>query len=334
MPRNAAEHDAPGHDSFLDIVANMVGILIILVMLVGVRARNAPLDAAQAAAVEDPALREALAVEASLTDDVWGLAGESDRVQAELAARGLKRDVMATVAAALEHKVRTERERLGAAEQAQFDAARQLVETRRRLEQIRAEEASLDNRPSPPVVVESLPTPLSRTVDENETHFQLRGGYVVHIPLKPLVEQFKSDVRRKLDRLRSQTELTDTVGPEGGFRLRYTMERREISPEIVMATGQGGAYAELRQWQLIPVAELLGEPVDDALAEGSQFRRVVAGLHPGRTTITVWTYPDSFDDFRRLKQFLFARGFSTAGRPLPDGVLISGSPEGSKSAAQ
>ena len=36
MPRPTRQNaDAPGHDSFLDIVANMVGILIILVMVAG-----------------------------------------------------------------------------------------------------------------------------------------------------------------------------------------------------------------------------------------------------------------------------------------------------------
>ena len=34
------EDSTPGHDSFLDIVSNIVGILIILVMVTGVRAKN------------------------------------------------------------------------------------------------------------------------------------------------------------------------------------------------------------------------------------------------------------------------------------------------------
>ena len=39
-PRNS-DAEAPGQDSFLDIVANLVGILIILVMVVGARAKDA-----------------------------------------------------------------------------------------------------------------------------------------------------------------------------------------------------------------------------------------------------------------------------------------------------
>ena len=38
MTRIRREVDAPGQDSFLDVVANLVGILIILVMIVGTRA--------------------------------------------------------------------------------------------------------------------------------------------------------------------------------------------------------------------------------------------------------------------------------------------------------
>jgi hypothetical protein len=57
-------------------------------------------------------------------------------------------------------------------------------------------------------------------------------------------------------------------------------------------------------------------------------------MDPNRTTVTVWTYPDSFHDFRRLKDELFKLGYLTAGRPMPHGAPIAGSPSGSRSAAQ
>lgn len=331
--RRARDVNAPGHDSFLDIVANMVGIVIILVMLVGVRVRHAP-SSAVVPSETDPALIDAQAIEQSLTEENWALADEAARVAVEAAASRQRRDMLATLVAALEHRIRQRQEQLGVAEASNSAAATELAEARRQLERLRAEQARLAQVPEQTVVVESLPTPLSRTVDENETHFQLRGGYIAHVPVAKLVEHFKADARRKIGRLVDQPELTDTVGPEGGFRLRYTIVRRDIAPDVALATGRGGAYAELERWTLIPVADLLGEPVDVALGEGSEFQRVVASLHPGRTTITVWTYPDSFSDFRRVKEYLFRRGFATAARPLPEGVPISGSPEGSKSAAQ
>ncbi len=55
---------------------------------------------------------------------------------------------------------------------------------------------------------------------------------------------------------------------------------------------------------------------------------------PDRTTVTVWVYPDSFNQFRTLKAELFRRRFLTAGRPLPEGHPIGGSPDGSRSASQ
>ena len=45
--------EAPGQDSFLDVVANLVGILIILVMVIGVRAKDAMLEAAPVADQEE-----------------------------------------------------------------------------------------------------------------------------------------------------------------------------------------------------------------------------------------------------------------------------------------
>jgi hypothetical protein len=64
------------------------------------------------------------------------------------------------------------------------------------------------------------------------------------------------------------------------------------------------------------------------------FHRQLRELNSQDTTITVWTYPDSYPEFRQLKEHLYQRGFLSAARPLPHGHPIGGSPHGSKSAAQ
>jgi len=84
----------------------------------------------------------------------------------------------------------------------------------------------------------------------------------------------------------------------------------------------------------LPVADQLGEPLDVAMQEGSMFRHALAKLRPGRHTVTIWVYPDSFEEFRKVQKELYAIGFSVAARPLSHGTPISGSPQGSKSAAQ
>jgi hypothetical protein len=145
---------------------------------------------------------------------------------------------------------------------------------------------------------------------------------------------FQAEAGRKVYKLRETPEITETVGPEGGFRLRYTLERHTTTAEEARAAGRGGTIVRLRQWTLLAIDNLPGESVEEAFSEGSKFLSVLAGVNPGRHTITLWTYPDSFETYRQIRRELYHRGFSAAARPLPQGVPISGSPEGSKSAAQ
>lgn len=334
LPKPNAE--AAGNESFLDVVANMVGILIILVMVVGLRVKNVPITAALpgAASAEQAELAARRAAEESLRADVLALAGEIQRLDEETAARQQQRDLLATAASALEQKIDACRRRLDEQSRADFDLRQSVADSRQRLEQIRQRRMEVEETPAEPIVVENYPTPLSETVDGEEAHFQLRAGRVALIPLEALLTRFRSDAQRQVYKLLGQPELTDTLGPEAGFRLRYTLERVDVSPEMAMATGRGGSYARLKRWTLIPASGQLGEPLDAALAEGSEFRRALTGFRPGRTTITLWTYPDSFEAFRQLRAMLYQQGYAVAGRPLADGSPISGSPDGTKSAAQ
>ncbi len=328
--------DAPSHDSFLDVVANMVGILIILVMVVGVRVKNAPVTAAIPGGAEstDRQLEADLAAEQSLREEVLSTADQIRSVEKERLVRGQERDLLATVAETLKQQIQSRRDQLDSQAQGEFDLARRLSDSKVQLEDIRRERARVQRVRAKPILVESYPTPLSQTVDDHEAHFQLRGGHVALIPLSALVAELKEDAQRQKYKLADLPELTNTVGPIRGFRLRYTLRRHDISPEMAMISGRGGSFARMERWTLIPISSQLGESVEMALAEGSEFRQALSAFRPGRDTITIWTYPDSFASFRHLKRELFRLGYSTAARPLPLGTPISGSPQGSKSAAQ
>ena len=325
-----------GHDSFLDIVANIVGILIILVMVAGVRIKNFSLDTvepseqieqAQGALLDDRALVD------SVRDDVFKISDQLKYVERETGLREAERDRLAVAVEAGRHNLNTQRDQLDEASQASFDLSRKIAEADFELDRIEQRRLQLETAPARPTLVKSYPTPLSKTVDENEAHFQLRDERLVHIPLDPLVEKLKADARRKLYKLKDLPEFAETVGPEGGFRLRYTMQRKTVNPELAAVTGMTGQYAQLKRWTLIPVSNDLGETVEEALAEGSRFQTELSRLSP-ETTITIWTYADSFADFRRLKEDLYGRGYMVAARPMPHGAPIAGSPDGTKSAAQ
>jgi hypothetical protein len=158
---------------------------------------------------------------------------------------------------------------------------------------------------------------------------------VAPIPLDRLLERFKSAAQQRMWKLADRPAMTDMVGPVGGFRLRYRLERVDIPARVQLETGQVGSIVRLVRWELVPVANDLGEPVDAALASGSTFRAALPPVGRGAPpTITVWTYPDSFAALRSLKEQLHAAGYMVAVRPLPEGVAIGGSPQGSHSAAQ
>ncbi len=337
MPRRSSQSDgAVGHDSFLDVVANIVGILIVLVIVAGLRAQNAPVQAADSQDALKPmaaALQRDDATQRQLYDDVMQIAGQMENVQRETVLRQIERNRLATIVAALQRQLQTRRAELSGDDKEEFDLKRSLADARRQLDQLDEQARQASAATPDATVVESYPTPLGKVVDDNEVHFQLLGGRIVLIPLDQLVERFRLDARRQLYKLLDTPELTETIGPIDGFRMRYTLQRYD--DHIDARTGRGGGtYARLIRWTLIPQSNQLGETTDDALAGGSAFRDALAHLHPGRTTITIWTYPESFNDFRRIKKELYRLGFATAGRPLPDGIPISGSPDGSKSSAE
>jgi hypothetical protein len=335
MPRPTAKHGEPVNgDSFLDIVASVVSIMIIMVVMVGMRIKNTPVTVAIPANPATKELEKEVATEQSLRGDMHKITEEIRTVQQEAVRRGLQRNVLATMVTAVEEKIQERRQSLDAAKQADFDLARGLSESKLQLEQVNRQVEQAANTPGEPIVVESYPTPISRAVDGPEAHLLIANGRVVFVPLEALLVEFQSHAKRQVYKLLEQSELTETVGPVEGFRLRYTLERHDVSPEEMSSTHRGGSYARLRRWSLLPTSNELGEPVRLALEQNSEFREKLSKILPGRTTITIWVYPDGFDAFRQIRKELYRQGYTIAARPLPMGETIAGSPDGSKSAAQ
>ncbi|MGW8255923.1 MAG: hypothetical protein ACWGMZ_00405 [Thermoguttaceae bacterium] len=335
MPRRAEEQtDVVNSDSFLDIVASVVSIMIIMVVMEGSRIKNAPPTAALNDKKLGAELEKTLREERNLRDDIYKTADEIEELQKETGARRLQRNILATAVSALEHKIESHRAQLDQEKRQSFDLAKNLSDARFQLDQLNRRLEQVEPSETAPVVVENYPTPISHLVDKDEAHFQLSRGAILHIPLKDLIKKFQHDARNKAYKLLHQPEITETIGPDGGFRLRYTLQRHDISPEEARITGRFGSMVELKRWALIPVDEGLGEPVETALAPGSDFHKALEKLRPGRDTVTLWIDEDSFAAFRSIRKELYRLGFGIAARPLPHGQLISGSPEGSKSAAQ
>jgi hypothetical protein len=318
------EHDSESTNSFLDVITSSIGILIILVMVAGQRSHEAMESLANAPASAELAAAESEA--SHLEQDVQAIAGRMAHVQAELQGKMAERAQVSTLVAAVEHDLAERRAALGRASSEQYDVKRDLALVRDELARLDAERRQLDEVKVPDAItIESFPTPISRTVDDREVHFQLLGGRLAFIPFDPLVDRLKSSLREYASKLQEQGEVTDTLGPIGGFRLRYTIARHDVP---------GGSYMQVAHVDFLPTSGQIGETIDVALAPKSALRNKLEMVSPRQYTITVWTYPDSFAEFRRLKKELYTLGYAVAARPLPPGMPIGASPQGSRSSAQ
>lgn len=344
MARHASNSsaEAPGQDSFLDVVANLVGILIILIIVVGAATGKAMIDAEAAPAVDAEAEKKALS-DAELTTaqraaaeveaDIYATDAKIRTQQFEVSYRRLERDKILTLISAAERAMAEARGELDADDQSQFDLEAARIAAKQELDAIQLQQAALLKDATKTGVLEHLPTPMAKTVFGKEVHFRLGNGRMAYVPWDELVEQLKSDAPEKVWRLREAPNFTETIGPVDGFLMRYTLRKTESSVAV-----RGGTAVqqrvELDRFTLMPVAEDVGEPIATALKPGSDFMSRVEKLDPNRSTLTIWVYPDSFEHFRTFKKLLFDRGFLTAARPLPEGHPLGGSPDGSRSAAE
>ncbi len=319
-----------GQDSFLDVVTNIVGILIILVMIVGGRVQQIGLQVAPQSAARIEELQHEvgqLDMElATAEGELGALANQARTLEMATAMASDARLQLATAVAAA--KVEVEQRKL------ELDGARVRAaesSARRRALEVEIEKCTLEldglaHLPATTKEVLAYPTPIGRTVTGDEIHFRLDGGRIAYIPLTELFEMAKAQTQRKGGQIASLHNRVEAVGPVQGFSLDYVIEAR-------LDQARGQVLIRSREWVVRPMAGLAGETTEDALRPGSRFSRVLANVTP-ETTVTLWCYPDSFETFRGIRAELHRRGLPTAGRPMPEGAPIGGSTEGSKSVVQ
>jgi len=347
--RRSAGAVALGHDAFLDIVANLVGILIILVVILGsrtrevaeaIREKSADSAAASLPSVSEDEVRQRFdelmleskrAAEALADSQRLEMAIRKSDAQLEAIAR--ERGKLIDLAALAKQAWEEKQKELDAEDVARGKAEAQIASAKRELEDLQKAKAKALQTDRPVVAVSHLPTPMAKTVFGEELHFRLKGGRLAVVPIDRLVEAIQRDFQRSVAGSRNGM-MDSAVGPIQGFVARYEMEK---SHETISRNGQIGTATRVQLVSMVlePMSEPHGEPLETMLAQQGSFLDIeLAGRAPDKTTITVWVYPDSFAEFRRLKEHLYTRGYATAARPLPMDRPIAGGPQGSKSIAQ
>ena len=324
-----------GHDSFLDIVANLVGVLIILVMVVAVRARDGAVDEqrAQTSSLEPIDVESARFEAEGIKEDIQRIEQLLQRQAMEIAYREKERDKVLQELRVLELLVQQQESHLDTSQQEKLQKQAMLGDLKHQLEDLQQARHTVEQMQSQPKVIQHRPTPMAKTVFGTEIHFRLFQGRITYIPWDQLIERLKQDAQQKARNLSGEGKLTELIGPIGGFRMRYQLGVRRYLANTTDGPRMRQGL-QLEQFELIPVDPMMGEGVASAIEEGSRFLQTLGSFSSQRATVTIWVYPESFIQFQQIKTLLHQRGFACAGRPLPAGALISGSPSGSLSAAQ
>ncbi|MEX1229715.1 MAG: hypothetical protein WEB58_05725 [Planctomycetaceae bacterium] len=385
-----------GSDSFLDIIANMVGILIILIVLAGLQVKDLPLAKLMSASSPDPHKKPAAAspvapdepadapeetvVETPTlieepADDVAVAAvprltmeNEESRPAAtspppeemttelneQLAGIRSELEQSDETIARLQNEFLNSRHRtLGLQERKQqlqtaLEDAEKVIEQRRedyerarfKLDGVKGDylnlQAEVDKalREKPPAKkVEHSLTAVSQEVLGEEWHFRVQGNQIAYVPVKELIERVQEEMKARRELLIKHSRYQGEIGPIEGFTLQYTIEKQSLSIVDELRYGQGIMRIGLTEWRIDPEPGFKGETLEQALKSRSRFGRQLQLIDPG-TTLTFWVYPDGFETFRTVQAFAREKGYIVAGRPLPQGVPISGSPQGTRSAGQ
>lgn len=323
MPRRHAEDASVGEDSFLDTIANLVGIMIILVVIVGTKtkvdaeaygrelAQQMPTEQ-----FEDPR-RQVQALQQSLV--------ETQRQQHAYAMenqyRKLERDALLTQVTLAREAVATHLQSLDADKRIEIEQAQKLEGLQAKLQEVSEKMGAAEESKRPRIVLEHLPTPMAKTVFHREMHIKLQNQRVTVIPWDRLVDTLKQQVPLAARRNSSKSTIDDTLGPIGGWLMKYRM----------LAVPGG---LELDRFELEQISSEQEESMETACAPSGRLYMELASRNPAETVVTVWIYPESFDTFRELKAYLFEQGFLTAARPMPEGLRIGASPSGNRSSAQ
>lgn len=334
MGRRHQEETQNGEDSFLDTIANLVGILIILVVVVGARSYSTAREIVQNEIESQRQDAKApLELAQRLDDDLAKQAADMQRYEMELAFRSNERMLTLDQVNLAKSQIENQLEDLSADERKQFEIERELSELERQLAELMEQQGTLPDDEVPPIVLHHLPTPMAKTVFGHEIHVMMTNNLVTVIPWNELVETLKRQARNAAERNTQRDRFTNELGPIGGFTMKYTLK----SQTGMMSDGTRAAMGrliELDRFILTPEPDVLKETVEQSISTGGRLRAELAMHQNQNTTVTVWVYPDSFGAFRKLKDMLFPEGFLCAARPLPFGVSIGASPNGSSSTAQ
>jgi hypothetical protein len=354
MSRRHHDEDHFGSDSFLDVLANIVGILIILIVSAASRVQRGPELAQSAgatavaqASIDKPAAAAPLPAEPDSDEPPAEITAELLALQKKMADVEEKSNAAAVRLRRLSAEEKAAGAELSAAEKEAAQESGKLKKQQLRLARLEeaigerqgvlrgllAEFEEVENARPAALEVKHRLVPVSQEVVGQEVYFRVSGGRVSIVPLNELAERIKNQLERQKDWLASRGHHEAVVGPLDGYSMKFEVERKPLSTLERNRHGFGAYRIGVSQCEIIPERHLVDESPEEALRRNSKFALAVKTAPEG-ATLTFWVYPDSFHAYRILQAACQAEGFVVAARPLPFGLNPKISPDGSRSAGQ
>lgn len=360
-----------GNDSFLDILANLVGILVILVVVVSIRVQQTvqvdqPVTETEIDPVETlpephpiPPVRETIVLgpedlpinglfanppveyEAEPTANP-ALLTKLDSARSQLAALTATpiattddESLEATRSAILTLSAELDANSAFVA-RVQTELEERRTEYRELKDAIGRAVAELEEELPPETTFVSLEhdvRAIARVAGSSQFYVELAENHVTLLPIKSLVPRMLKDLNTKVGRGRLDGTYEGRVGPVGGVSFYYSTSRGGSSPIDSLNDRPGGLPLNNLTFAIDISSSATSEPIDLAITDRSVFAYELARAAPG-TSVTAFVYPDSFAGARKLQEALQARGVRLALQPIPEGVPIIHSPDGARAMSQ
>jgi hypothetical protein len=341
-------------ESFLDIVANVVGIIIRLILVAWIGARSykaviplppppapppALADSEPPPDPKDPRLEQIARRRKELSREEKEALARTQAEEAEIRAEEERLLREAQELARKREELEQVQEGLNAEAGKTGEKAKGILlsveQLQKRSEQLLAELKKAESKPKQTKTLRYR-CPVSAAVQTEEVTFECNAGRVTLFDRGALEGMAVQAARRRSDELRERWEITGETEAVGSFRLRYGVERQKGAmdgPGFGPPSSGSFSYA-VTYWEAVPIESVRGESGDQALLPNSAFRRLVDELDSKQTVVTFWVYPDSFALYRRLRDYLHSRELIVAGRPLSEGMPIAASMRGTVSRGQ
>lgn len=342
-----------GLDSFLDVIANVIGIIIRMIIVVWVGAKS--YHTLQMEKTDPQSAKHEVIMQQARTDDLLGDELKQHKEQLAKAKEELSRHLekltenrnsvqrLQDQRDNLQQKVLTVvtdqnqiEKKLKPLQYTAQKADITMAQLQERIDKLKGNlEAVKENFPK--AKVHHFHTPVSRSVSGEELFFELRDNRVSFIDINGFLDDIRFNLEDDAKLLKDRARIEKTTQQIGYFRLRYSLARQNDVLDILNANqGMAGEHFRygLEEWTVQPVQEQRGETLEQALRRVSSFRTQVDFVDPRKTVVTFWVYPDSFALFRELRDYLYERNIEVAGRPLPDGIPIRANRSGTRSRGQ